>query len=285
MGNEAGPAGFSRVCVLGLGVMGGSLAKALSNLDRPPRRTGWSPEAREGAQALRDGAVDRVAATPEEGVADADLVVLSTPLAACAELVPRVVGAMPPGALLTDVAGLKMPLHVAVARAGALERWVGSHPMCGSADSGYGASRSDLYRGASVWMVVPTEARAAAPSVAAFWEAVGAHPEIIDVARHDALMALTSHLPQLTANALASVMEEAGVASAALGPGGRDMTRLSASSPGMWRDLLACADPALAEALRLLATRSRELADLVEARDADALAAWMEKNRTWRRTP
>jgi len=274
---------FAAVALVGLGVMGGSLARGLAALRRPPLRVGWSPDPAEGKAALDDGALDRVAASVEDAVAEADVVVLAAPVAACVDLVPRVLPAMAPDAVLTDVASLKGPLWVAVRRAGAGHRWVGSHPMCGSAESGYGASRADLYAGARVWVVAPPEAGEGAQAVDALWGAVGAHTVRIDSSQHDALMSFVSHLPQLASNALARTLEDAGVAAVALGPGGADMTRLAASSPEMWRDILALSfTPPLSDGLRTMAEHLRDLADALEGRDADAVAAFMEATRAWR---
>lgn len=274
---------FAGVALLGLGVMGGSLGRGLGALRRPPRRVGWSPEPAEGEAALAEGAIDAVAASVEEAVAGADVVVLAAPLAACVELIPRVLPVLGPDAVLTDVASLKGPVWVAVSRAGARARWVGSHPMCGSADSGFGASRPDLYRGARVWVVAPPEAGERAHAVEALWRAVGAHTVRIDSSAHDALMGFVSHLPQLASNALARTLEDAGVAAAALGPGGNDMTRLAGSSPEMWRDILALSfTPPLSDGLRTMADHLRALADALEARDVDAIAALMEATRAWK---
>lgn len=277
-----GVEGVGSVAILGLGVMGGSLARALSELPVRPVVVGWSPEGDEARSALGSGAIDRAAATPEEAAAAADLVVLAAPLGACVALVPRVLEAMASDAVLTDVASLKVPVRDAVAAAGGVGLWVGSHPMCGSEGSGFAASVPTLYRGARVWLVVPEGSEGAAPAVEALWGAVRAHVEWVDADAHDRLMALASHLPQLAANGLAAVLEDLGVGAAALGPGGRDTTRLAGSAPAMWRDLLAHADPALPDGLRRLSTRAHELADLVESRDLDALVAWMERTRRWR---
>lgn len=276
---------FSRVSIVGLGVMGGGLARSLALLPDPPSRVGWSPDPLEGTEALEDGVLTHAAETVEEAVEEADLVVLAAPLPACVTLVPRALAAMPHAAVLTDVASLKAPVEAAVERAGGRDRWVGSHPMCGSAESGYRASRADLYRGARVWLVAPPEARDALRRVAAFWRSVGASPEVTHSAEHDGLMALTSHLPQLTANALARVLADAGVGTSALGPGGADMTRLAASAPEVWEGILAHAVPDLGEALRALARRLEELASRTDARDTAALARFMEATRTWKNSP
>jgi prephenate dehydrogenase len=157
--------------------------------------------------------------------------------------------------------------------------------MAGSEGRGFDASRAGLYRGARVWTVADPEAEGVVSRIARLWRSVGAEPEEVVAEVHDRLMALASHLPQLTANALASVLLEAGVASSELGPGGRDMTRLAASSTRMWRDLLNQAPPELPAGLRAL---SRALAGISEALDSgavDEVAALMERTARWRHGP
>ncbi len=280
---EAKP--FARVGVLGLGLMGGSLSRALLGLTSPPTVVGWSPVAREREDARAAGAVSEVTTDPEGAVEGADLVVLATPLAAACRLADSLAGSLSTRALLTDLASLKRPILDAVRAAGLASRWVGAHPMCGGEASGFGASRADLYVGARVWLVVDGAGEHEARRLEAFWRTLGAAPRLADVDAHDRLMVLASHLPQLTANALARLLADADVAPSMLGPGGRDMTRLAASSPTVWRDLLAHAPSSLPESLRTLAQRVRDLADLVEGGDADGLEGWMEETRSWRAEP
>jgi cyclohexadieny/prephenate dehydrogenase len=283
---EADPAPFGRVAVLGLGLMGGSLARALSGLAEGPRVVGWSPEASERSAALASGAVAEAAPDAEGAAEGADLVVLATPLAAACALAGRVAGILADDALVTDLVSLKRPVFEAARAAGLAERWVGAHPMCGGAEAGFAAGRADLYEGARVW-VAPGLSPGLAPEpsvvrVEAFWRSVGGKPARIDADAHDRLMVEVSHVPQLTANALARLLAEADVAEDSLGPGGRDMTRLAASTPTMWRDLLAHAPDTLPRRLRALAAHLGTLAEMVEARDADGLDAWMAGTRAWR---
>jgi prephenate dehydrogenase len=274
---------FERIAVLGLGVMGGSLARALAALDRPPRVTGWSPSATERGAALETGVL---AEAPEEwsaALGEAELVVIATPLRAACDLLPSVAAAAPRDATLSDVASLKAPLARAAAEVGVADRFVGAHPMAGSAESGFAASRADLYRGAQVWTVAAPAAAARVAGVHALWRSLGAVPVAIGAEEHDRLVAVASHLPQLAANALASVLATAGVEPGQLGPGGRDMTRLAGSSPEIWRDLLEHASPELVRELRSLSSATARVADLLDARDLDALAELMRSTRAWRR--
>jgi prephenate dehydrogenase len=275
---------FERVAVLGLGVMGGSLARALAALDDPPHVTGWSPRAAEREAALEAGAVAEAPSGWHEAAAEADLVVLAAPLRASCALLVDVAAVTSRETTLSDVASLKAPLVRAAAEAGVSDRWVGSHPMAGSERSGFEAARGDLYEGARVWTVAAPEADDRVGRVHALWRSVGAIPEAIDAEAHDTLMARASHLPQLASNALAAVLESAGIVPAQLGPGGRDATRLAASGPALWRDLFEHASPELAEGLHALARVAEHIAGLLEAGDLDGLEELMRATRAWRRS-
>ena len=267
------------MAVVGLGVMGGSLVRALAARG-DVEVSGWSPEVEE-----RRAAASLLARAPEalEDVWEgADLVVLATPLEAILELLPHA-SAGAPEAVLTDVASLRAPVEATVRRLGIGSRHVGSHPMAGSEASGFAAASDDLYQDAPVWVVEEHALEGPRQDVRALWTSVGAQPRRISSEAHDALMARVSHLPQLASTALAAALEEAGVDPSALGPGGRDMTRLAESSPAMWRDLLRHAPEDLPELLRRFARQVEGLADEVASGRADRIADRMAATRRWRR--
>lgn len=258
------------------------MARGVSELQLADRVTGWSPQSTERDAALTAGALTFAAADWREAVADADLVLLATPLAAAIELLPELAASAPPHATLTDVISLKAPLSAAAEAAGAAERWVGAHPMAGGEASGFWASRADLYEEARVWVVPGAAADVHRGRVDRLWRGLGADVRPIEAEEHDRLMALVSHLPQLVANALASVLQDAEVPAGQLGPGGRDMTRLAAGSPEIWVDVLERASPELVEALRDVAGAAEKVADLVEGRDRNGLDRLMRRTRSWR---
>ncbi|MEQ8331189.1 MAG: prephenate dehydrogenase/arogenate dehydrogenase family protein [Longimicrobiales bacterium] len=277
---EPGP---RRVAVLGLGVMGGSLVRALARRTGGPAVAGWSPDPAERQAARAEGALDEAPGSWQDAVHGADLVVLAAPLADTCDLLGRLPPHLDAGAVVTDVASLKAPVVRAARSAGLEDRFAGSHPMTGSESRGFDASRAELYDGAPVWVVPGGEAATAA--VAAFWRALGAAPTSIDAEAHDRLMALVSHLPQLAATALADTLADRGVSAGALGPGGRDTTRLAASNPEMWRDILAHAPPESAAGLRALAGALDGLADALEAGDVDHLTMVMARTAAWKARP
>lgn len=278
-----GPLG--RVAILGLGLMGGSLARGLSELGLARRVTGWSLRSTERDAALTAGAVTLAAADWREAVSDADLVILAVPLGPAVELLEELGDAAPPSATLTDVVSLKAPLEVAAGRAGVEDRWVGSHPMVGGEASGFWASRADLYEGATVWVAGGEAFEEHLQRVDRLWRGLGAVPRRMDAGAHDRSMALASHLPQLASNALAAVLAEKGVSPSDLGPGGRDMTRLSVSRPEMWLDLLAESSPELVDGLRALGREAERVAGLVETRDLSGIAELMRATAAWKEGP
>lgn len=276
---------FGRISVLGLGLMGGSLARGLSELGVATRVTGWSPESTERDAALTSGALSLAAADWREAVVDADLIVLAAPLGASCALLEGLATEAPPWATVSDVVSLKAPIAEVARAVGLADRWVGCHPMTGGTRSGFWASRSDLFSGARVWTVADEAAAERVPAVHSLWAALGARPAEIGAEEHDRLMALASHLPQLVANGLAGVLSEEGVSAAQLGPGGREMTRLAESNPETWRDLLALASPELSEGLRSLADSLVRIADLVDGGELDALDDVMRDTAAWRARP
>jgi prephenate dehydrogenase len=279
----ADPSGvpFRSVALVGLGVMGGSLARALAAVARPPRVRGWATDPEDRRAAAEAGVLEAVVGSLGEAVSGADLVILATPLEATCALLGSLGRDLADGAVVTDVASLKAPVREAARRAGLTERWVGSHPLCGSAHSGFGASRVDLFRDATVYLTARDSSRDAYERIFQLWTALGASPVPIDAHTHDAVMTRVSHLPQMTATALAEVLRSEGVRRSALGPGGHDMTRLAVSSPEMWRDILRHAPPELVAHLHSLSRAVGELADLIEAGETDALAERMERTRRW----
>ena len=273
------------VAVVGLGLIGGSLVRALARLPVPPRVLGASPDAGDREGAERQAGVVAVADAAEV-VGEADVVVYATPMHVMLDLLPVHAGRFREDALVTDVAGLKRPVLDAARRAGLAGRFLGSHPMAGGAATGFDGGRPDLFRGAQVWLCAdPPPDPSRSTRLEAFWRALGASPEWAEPDVHDRLMVRVSHLPQLVSNVLASALESAGVAPADLGPGGRDMTRLAASSPSAWADLIEHRAADAAKLLRELGVQVGELAARLEAGDVEAVSELMARTRAWRGGP
>ena len=270
------------IAVVGLGLVGGSLVRSFARLPSRPRVLGSSLDAKDRAGAERVPGV-KISADGTDIVAEADLVIYAVPLGATIELITKHAGSIRADALVTDVAGLKRPVLAAASAAGIGDRFIGSHPMAGGEGAGFDAGRADLFENARVWLCAGDQAKAtAAHRLDDFWSGLGARPEWIDPDKHDLLMVRVSHLPQLVSNALALALEHARVDPDALGPGGRDMTRLAASSPGMWVDLLEHTHSDAAGLLRSVSEQIDEMAKSLEKGDVKKIGKLMKRTREWR---
>ena len=273
---------FERVGIVGLGLIGGSLARALHVLDHGPRIVAFNRNRDDADRALADGVIDAVAGTVEEAVEGQDLVVYATPLDVAREMM-RAHSEGWGGATVTDVAGLKEPLLRETGELGFAAQFVGSHPMAGGTASGYEASSADLFSGETVFVCGGEAESERIGAVQSMWKAMGARVRPIDADEHDRLMVWASHLPQLISNVVARAMAEAGLSVKDLGPGGRDLTRLAESSPEVWTSLL---DGASEENLRAIESVQSGLDNLRAALSEgslDEVAELMRATREWRK--
>lgn len=218
-----------RLGLVGLGLMGGALARAVRAADPSVGIVAVEPGEGARAAALADGVVDEAHAEVGSALAGCDLAVLCTPVAAIEALLGPVSRRLPDGAVLTDVGGAKEAI-VALARAQVRPgvHFVGAHPMFGG-HGGYAgsAAAAGRWRGGRVAVVTDGDG-AAGERVAALHQALGATVIRCTAAEHDAAVAMVSHLPYLMASALAAAAHEAGpLARALAGPGLKDTTRLA----------------------------------------------------------
>lgn len=273
-----------RIVIVGLGLMGGSLARALARLparaDRPDV-VACEDSDEAVAAALRAGVVSARVASVEQ--ADAEMAVLALPVHGIIETLQRDAAALRTVPVVTDVCSVKGAVEDAARAVGLEDRFVGSHPLCGDHRSGFAASRAGLYDGATVY-VTPGAASGPAAAVRALWRAAGALPRDITAAGHDELLARTSHLPQTAASAIAATLDRLGARAADMGPGGADTTRVAASSPELWTDVLLHNRAALLPALEELEAVLRETREALEAGDADRLSGVLQRARDWRST-
>ncbi len=267
----------SSLTVIGLGAIGGSLAWQ-ARLAGIPRVVGVSASRAEGVQALQTSAITELADSPAKAMRGAELVVLAVPAQVTLELIGRLHSLLESGALLTDVCSVKSPVVARATAEGLGGRFAGGHPLAGTHGSGFAAARPDRLRGCVVY-VCETGAPGgdqAARRVMSFWEQVlEAQPVLIDAAAHDRQLAWTSHLPQAVASALAKALADRGLAGVSFGAGARDTTRLAASSPDMWIDILLYNRAAVVEALEATEHSLAELRRLIAAGDAEGLRAYL----------
>ena len=246
--------------IVGVGLIGGSVGLAARN-------AGWEvvgtddPGVLESAVEL--GAIDRVSTLKE--IRGADLVVLAAPISRVTALLSELA---PTDALVTDVASAKG----AIVRAAEGEnlRFVGGHPMAGSQLAGVANAKAELFHGARYFLTTtertdPDDYR----EVSGFVRELGAVPTAVDPEKHDLLMAALSHLPHLMAAALLKVASDISPEALSFaGPSFRDLTRVGASNPELWSDILAENAPALGEALAHFAGAMAQLGSEIKDRKA-----------------
>jgi prephenate dehydrogenase len=184
--------------------------------------------------------------------------------------------------LVTDVGSTKRPI-VAAAEASAIgDRFVGSHPFAGDHRSGWTASRFDLFENEIVYVCPSSRASPAALDLAQeLWTSLGAKTVRMDASEHDDLLAWTSHSPHAVSTALALALSEAGIVHRQLGRGGRDVTRLAASSPDVWTSIMLDNAPAVEAALSAVESQVRSFRSLLSARDAERIRERLSKARDW----
>lgn len=255
---------FERMVVIGVGLIGGSLAQACRG-GIATRVIGLDADRAHLNQALALGLVDQVGDLPA-GVEGADLVVVAVPIGAMAEVVHAIGPYLGPGCIVTDVGSVKGDLVAQVeAEIPPGRSYVPSHPIAGNERSGPDAASAGLFHG-SLCVLTPTSRtpEEALKHVIRLWEKVGSHVVLMDPFRHDQIFALVSHLPHVVAYALIGTivsLADGGEDLFRFSAGGlRDFTRIAASHPVMWRDILIENRGEVLEAI----TRFRKVLEQIE---------------------
>lgn len=284
---------FDTVALVGIGLLGGSLGMALRERQQARQVVAVARRPETVQRALELGVADRGCTEPREGIAEADLVVLCTPVLAMPALVEQIAGHLKPGAVVTDVGSTKSFLARELPRRLRPENpYVGGHPMAGSEKFGVEASRADLFVEATYLLTPGPEVPVAAVERLEQWVAgLGARPVRLEPQAHDRAVAGVSHLPHVVAAALATAVGAAEGTDSGVGRdmlrqliagGFRSTTRVAASSPEMWRDICLTNRKELLEMLRQFETELAHFALALEERDGAALLQAFEQARAVR---
>lgn len=279
---------FHRIGILGTGLIGGSFLLALRRLLPDAELVAGAPSEKTREAVRASGAADRVfdpaAEAPAAALDGCDLAILAAPPAVVCRDLPALKGARI--GLVVDVASVKGSVMEA---ARGLGNFVGGHPMAGTEGVGFGAADPDLFRGAAFLYCVPADYAAGAEKLDALLALLGAlgfRCIGMDAKEHDRRLALVSHLPHAAAFALAGVAARAGdpLLAKLVGGGFRDTTRIAASAPALWTDILR-ASPELPAALDAYAAAlARIRAALDPAADPTQLRALLEEAEEYRRS-
>ncbi len=279
---------IERLAVIGVGLIGGSVARALRSAGEVGEVVGCGRSAANLERALELGVVDRFSHDPAEAVAEADMVFIAVPLGAMRDTFSAIKGHLRDDAVLTDGGSVKGSVVAdAEATFGRVpERLVPGHPIAGTERSGVEASFPELYHNRRVILTpLPETDPDAVERVTRMWRTCGARVTSMAVAHHDEILAATSHLPHMLAfglvDALARMRENDEIFRYAAG-GFRDFTRIASSNPVMWRDICIANREALGQVLRNFSDEMADLADTIRRTDADHLLEVFERAKAAR---
>ncbi len=277
-----------RLAVIGVGLIGGSLARALREAGEVEEIVGCGRSRENLEKAVELEVIDRYSHDVGEAVKGADMIFVGVPLGAMKGVFEAMKGHLADDAIITDGGSAKGSVVKDAAEAfGELpRRFVPGHPIAGTEKNGVEASFSTLYRNRRV-ILTPLEKTDpdAVARVRAMWEACGAEVTEMPVEHHDEVLAATSHLPHMLAfglvDALARMKENDEIFRYAAG-GFRDFTRIASSNPVMWRDICIANAPALSQMLAAFADEMKDLAETIAAGDGEHLLEIFERAKAAR---
>jgi cyclohexadieny/prephenate dehydrogenase len=267
--------GFSRISILGVGLLGGSIGLALHQRAKGARIIGYGHRRETLDRAMQLGAIDEAHDDPAGAVREADLVILCTPVGTFPELLRRMSPALARGAIVTDVGSTKRSVvELAEALLPPTVHFVGSHPMAGSEKRGVEVARADLFDNA---LCITSPTGQTDPDglerVEQFWKQLGMRITRLSPMNHDRLLAQVSHLPHALAAALVAMQPSEALALA--GKGFMDATRIAAGDAGLWRDIFLDNRDQLEQAVNQLRHQLDEFAALLDPARADDLTTWL----------
>lgn len=261
---------FNKITIIGVGLIGSSFALALKKRGFKGSITGVGRREEYLAKAKEKGIIDLYTTVYEDGVKDADLILLASPVGQFEQIINKIVSSIKKGAIVTDVGSVKagiikkiepmMPEGVS---------FVGGHPIAGKECPGFYAATPDLFKNAKC-IITPTTRtdKDAQDRVAALWKFVEARTVLMSPEEHDKIFAAVSHLPHVVAYALVNSIT--GIKDGVLDNGGKglkDMTRIALSPTELWRDICACNQKEILGSLKIFSSSLSGMIKLIEASD------------------
>ena len=279
---------MGKLTIVGAGLIGGSLGLAARERQLAKQVTALvrRPESVEQCQSLKIAQEVTLEAT--DAIADADLIVLCTPVASMVDLVKGWLSNLKVGAVVTDVGSTKRDLvnelTPVIRETGA--HFVGSHPMAGSAQTGPSAARADLFEGA-VCVVTPGSGTdsSALQIVNQFWKSLGSQVIVTSVEEHDQLVARCSQLPHLLSSVLAKIVlspRHGELQRQLCATGFKDMSRLASGSPVMWRDIVASNGEAILGVIDEFSEELEQLKGMIKANSKEDIKSWLSESKQLR---
>lgn len=286
----------STVAFIGLGLIGGSIARALKSSRPDIRIMAYMRTRSKLEQAKKEGIVDVILEGIDEHLRECDLIFLCTPVEYNAQYLSAIRPFLKPGALITDVGSTKVNIHEEILKQGLSHCFVGGHPMAGSEKTGYENSTDHLLENA-YYIVTPPEGcapdtplsketSANVSRIVAVAQAIGAIPLILDYREHDNVVAAISHLPHLIASSLVNLVRDSdsnrGIMKQVAAGGFKDITRIASSSPEMWEQICMTNNGPIASMLEKYIASLENILREIKEQDGSAIYQLFEQSRAYR---
>jgi prephenate dehydrogenase len=261
---------YQQVAIVGVGLLGGSIAKALKSRNLALTVVGIGRSQERLEKAINAGIIDKGFTDGTRGLEGTELVIVCTPVDQAADRIVEAASVAAQTAWITDVSSTKSEIVAAVETALPDAPFIGSHPLAGDHRSGPEFSQADLYVGRTV-VITPTQRTAAGlvERATEFWESLGSRVELMSPEEHDHSVAHTSHLPHLVATALALATPEA--CGRLVASGWLDTTRVAAGEAALWRPIFTTNRTEVIEAVARFRAQLDRLADALDRNEGDAL--------------
>ena len=281
---------FDTVCIIGLGLIGGSIGLSMKKNNFDSKSIGYAKTEKTLLRAVERGFIDYAEKSLVKAVDGADLVILATPLSTFRPIIEEIVPFLKKGSIVTDTGSAKFTVLEELKDLIPSEvEFIPGHPIAGTEESGPDSGFPELFE--NRWCILtPTEGNSkdSIESIKYFWESLGSKVEIMDALHHDKVLAITSHIPHLiaynivgTANDLATVTDSEVVKYSA--GGFRDFTRIAASDPKMWSDIFTYNSEAVLEMLDLFSNDLTKLKKSILEKDTNMLFSSFERTRNVRK--
>ena len=274
------------IALVGLGLISGSLARALQASQWDGKLIAWGPREPSLKRGLELGVIDDYSLNLNDIVEQADVIVIGAPPIATADMISQLTSLLSSAGkqtIITDLASIKG--YVVDAASADYPFFVPGHPIAGSEHSGVEHSDATLFAGREI-ILTPSENTdaAAVDTVTAMWALTGAYIRQMSVKAHDAMLAASSHMPHIVSYALTGALERDEADPMIHGGGAlRDMTRIAGSDPLMWADIAVTNRAALLDAIDQFDAEMKSLRAMIDAQDADAMRAYFATCRAHRR--
>ena len=277
---------MNKICIVGVGLIGGSLAKAIIRSKQATHVIGFGRDALRLQEAKNNGVITDYTTNIKEALDGADMVVIATPVGSFESILKSIQPHVDTSTVITDVGSTKASvIKVVESVFGFLpSNFVPAHPIAGKEKSGFEASDGDLFVGRKV-IITPTESSSseAVKSVRNIWQAAGATVDMMSAASHDELLGMTSHLPHMLAFSIMNYLISQNPSASLYAAGGfRDFSRIASGDPIMWRDICLNNKEAIVKHIKGYSDTLDNLIDVIENENTAAIEALFRSAKSTR---